>query len=122
MLRLDDGQRWAIVTGPNVPEATYGASGVTSLDRLVVGDFDGDGYADLARRVTNTIGIGQWRYASPGRFAWTALTPSTSSTFGPIGRFDADATSDAIIWSGRWFDYAPGGKGPVVRWSRQNMR
>ena len=40
----------------------------------------------------------------------------------PIGRFDGNSTADVILWDGLQFTYAPGGREPVTRLSRQVMR
>ena len=118
VLRVDGNHNWSIVTNVGLPWESHGDAGVSGVGGLVVGDFDGDGFADLARS-----NGGNWEYASPGGgFGWIKLWSYNGPLDGqPVGRFDGNATSDVIEWNGRDFDYAPGGKGPLLRLSRQEM-
>ena len=76
-------------------------------------------HADVARLHSN-----RWEFTSPALGpGWVPLWNTTSPIAGQlVGRFDGNATSDVIEWAGRDFDYAPGGKGPLVRLSRQDMK
>jgi hypothetical protein len=100
-----------------------------SIVGTVAADFTGDGRADLARSSG-----GKWRLSDNGQSGWTDLRSATVPGYGtilnlaayPVGRFyDGNATADIIFWSGSTgvhFDYAPGGRNPVTRLSRQAMK
>jgi ricin-type beta-trefoil lectin protein/VCBS repeat protein len=119
VLRISASHEWQIVRHVGGMWESLGSAGDAYLPGLVVGDFDGDGFADLAH-----IHNDRWEYVSPGAgIGWRELWNYTGELVGqPIGRFDADRTSDVIEWAGRNFYYAPGGKGPLVRLSRQDMK
>ena len=100
-----------------------------SLAGVVAADFTGDGKSDLARSAS-----GSWWVSDAGMKGWTRLRSATIPGVGtitnligfPVGRFfDGDAIADVVFWSGTTglhFDYAPGGKGPIKRLSRQAMK
>jgi hypothetical protein len=100
-----------------------------TLAGVVVADFTGDGIADLARS------SGEWWWISKsGRAPWEKLRSAQVPGLGrivdltrfPIGRFyDGNATADIVFWSGATglhFDFAPGGRDPITRLSRQDMK
>ena len=107
-------QGWAII----------GPAPVNSVAGLSVGEFDSDGFAEVARSNPFT---GQWEYTSPGRnSAWVPLQGDFFS-FTPIsgqqiGRFLAGANTDVLLWRGNVFYVAPSGRDPIQRISRQDMR
>lgn len=115
------GGQWKIVRGGDFPDAKWqehGPARTDSLTGLVVADFNGDGFADVAKTVPS-----RWLFSSHGTADWSVLrSASTSLALQPIGRFDHDATSDVILWDGRHFDYAPSGRNPLANLSRQDMR
>ena len=100
-----------------------------SIAGTVAADLTGDGRADLARSSGGT-----WWVSNNGQSGWTKLRSATVPGYGtilnleayPVGRFyDGNATADIVFWSGRTgvhFDYAPGGRDPVTRLSRQVMK
>jgi hypothetical protein len=105
------------------------ASLTGTLAGVVVADFTGDGVADLARS------SGDWWWISKGgRAAWEKLRSAQVPGLGnignlrlfPVGHFDdGNATADVVFRSGITgvhFDYAPGGRDPITRLSRQDMR
>jgi FG-GAP-like repeat len=123
VLRVHGGQ-WQ-TAGVGRSWTNIGSSPISSTAGLVVADFDGDGFDDVGRDRTSIFwGPQYWEYTSPGRTtSWTYLRGANRLLAKqPIGRFDANATSDVIEWEGLWFDYAPGAKGPLVRLSRQDMK
>jgi hypothetical protein len=117
-LRVFGGQ-WQ-TAGLGVSWNSIGSAPVRSTAGLVVADFDGDGFDDVGR--TNPM-LGRWEYSSPGRTTvwWNLRQDSRPLLSQPIGRFDSDHTDDVILWKGLRFDYAPSGRDPVQRLSRQNM-
>jgi FG-GAP-like repeat len=119
VLGISASHEWQIVRHIGGTWESLGPAGHANLADLVVGDFNGDGFADLAR-----LANGHWEFISPGTgIGWTQLWTYNGPLVGqPIGHFDANATSDVIEWDGRDFDYAPGAKGPLVRLSRQDMK
>ncbi len=119
ILRISTSHEWQLVRNVRDMWESLGSAGNATLAGVVVGDFNGDGFADVARFRPN-----RWEFTSPALgpgwvFLWSTPNRITSQ---PIGRFDANATSDVIQWVGRDFAYAPGGKGPLVRLSRQDMK
>ena len=119
VLRISASHNWLLVRSIGASWESLGSARDASLNELVVGDFDGDGHADVARLHSN-----RWEFTSPALGpGWVPLWNTTSPIAGQlVGRFDGNATSDVIEWAGRDFDYAPGGKGPLVRLSRQDMK
>jgi hypothetical protein len=93
-------------------------SALRALAEVVVADFDGDNVSDVAGTIS-----GAWRYSRNGTSDWVVLRSSAEPLFGkPLGRFDGNVTTDVILWDGLQFNYAPGGRNPVARLSRQVMR
>ena len=112
------------------------------VDNLVVADFDGDGYVDVA-----TNNQADWTISFNGRGDWTHFNvPFTHECFvggyAGIGHFAGNAGADVLIWNGPPVDTPPsllvdnglciamGGAVPAAnpwtggrqRWSRQDMR
>jgi hypothetical protein len=120
VLRVSGG-RW-VVAGLGVGGTDIGPAPVSSTAALVVGDFDGDGFADVARTNPQT---GEWEFSTPAKgVEWHTLR-SDNSPIGahPIGDFDGDRTSDVLLWdNARHFTLAPSGRDPVKILSRQDMR
>jgi hypothetical protein len=109
----------------------------TPVHNLVVADFDGDGYADVA----TSLGGSDWIVSYNGRGDWTHFNlASTRECHIPdfylaIGRFAGNAGADVLIWNdrggrGRGLCIVKGGAIPAAnpwtagrqRWSRQDMR
>jgi hypothetical protein len=119
-LRVSGG-RW-VVAGLGLGWTDLGPAPVSSTRGLVVADFDGDGFADVAR--TNP-GTARWEYSRPAHSAaWNTLRSDTSLIAArPIGHFLGNRTSDVLLWdNARHFIVAPSGRDPVKTLSRQDMR
>jgi hypothetical protein len=119
VLRVSNG-RW-LAAGLNQHWTDIGSAPVGSVAGLVVGDFDGDGFADVARTAGPPL---NWQMATPAHSTgWSVLRfDATAIASHPIGRFDANRTSDVLLWDSLHFSYAPGGRDPVQPLSRQDMR
>jgi hypothetical protein len=118
------GGQYQIVANGGTKWEPIGPALTSTLAGTVVADFDGDGMSDVAR-----LGIASlptwpaWQYSSGARSSWKTLRYTWEPiTDKPIGLFDGDAWSDVMLWAGLYFEYAPGGRNPVQRLSRQNMR
>jgi hypothetical protein len=113
------GNQWQIVRGggsglwePLRPALT------STVNGLVIADFDGDMHADVARHADGT-----WQYSARGTGGFVPLRAADESLAAlPVGRFTDDAVADVLVWSGVHFAIAPGGRGPLTTWSRQEMR
>lgn len=81
---------WGMSSWTDLP----GEAPVDSLTGLVAGDFDGQGYTELARSTP------QWQYTSPGRGnSWSPLgTSSNPIQTLPIGNFQGGAQDGVITW------------------------
>lgn len=89
-------QRWQVtVWGMTSWTDLPGEAPVDSVTNLVAGDFDGQGYTQLARSTPS------WQYTSPGRgSSWSSLGKSSSSIqTSPIGNFLGGAQDGVITWS-----------------------
>ena len=124
VLRIQQG-RW-LLAALGQSWTNIGAAPASTIAGLIVGDFDGDGAADVAgtRVVTSPVSIGLWQYTSPGRNAtWSTLRIDSTPMKGlPVGRFQGNPTTDILTWNGPDFFVAPAGRNPVHQISRQDMR
>ena len=111
----------------------------TSTSGLVVGDFDGDGWHDLAQTSGN-----KWRYSrdAGSQVRRTSATRAHSNstkdiTAVVVGRFTADERTDAVRyelvpWPGnpppgysvgtRFVGWSGGVLAPLVQWSDEYVR
>jgi hypothetical protein len=83
-----------------------------SVDKLVVGDFDGDNYDDIA--INEPLGLADWKYSPAGVGTWLQLLGGNNVA--GIGRFLGGAQSYLASWSENAFWIGPD------RLSRQTMR
>ena len=85
--------------------------GVDTSRELAVGDFDGDGRADVFQSV-GTV----WVYSPSGRRAWRILNESTLR-LGRLafGDFDGDRRTDVFSQAGAQWRVSYGGTGPWTR-------
>ncbi len=126
ILRISNGH-W-LAAGLNQPWTSIGNAPAASVGGMVVGDFDGNGFADVARTTVSAAGGSfhplVWEFATPATGSgWSALRLDTSPIAAhPIGRFDANRSSDVLLWNNLQFSYAPAGRDPVQPLSRQDMR
>jgi len=140
-----NGGRWSVSCGAISPWASLLVSLTNSIDNsLFVADFDGNGYAGVARAtppinlVNGVIGW-MWQLSPDGTQDWSShqnYVTSTSAcnlTFPDvwnagvvgIGRFDETKKSDILLWGDAYhnnFCIVPGGTGSAQRQSRQDMR
>jgi hypothetical protein len=111
------GNEWRIVRGGGTGSwETLGPALASTVDGLVVADFGTDGVADVVR----TSG-GSWQVSTGGRSGWSTLRAAAGPPLA-VGRFDGDKSADAIVWDGRYFAIAPGGRNPLKTPRRQDMR
>ena len=119
LLRISGGH-W-LAAGLGEHWTSIGNAPTASVAGMVVGDFDGNGFADVARTTGNPA---IWQFATPATgTGWTALRFDNSAIAAhPIGRFDANRSSDVLLWNALHFSYASAGRNPVQPLSRQDMR
>ena len=119
VLRVDGSHHWSIVTNVGAAWQQFADARVGSVAGLVAGDFDGDGFADLARLAGNRREITS-PALGPG---WVFHGNATNSIDGlPLGHFDSDMKLDVAFMSNRHFYYLPGAKGAQgTILSRQDM-
>jgi hypothetical protein len=110
----------------------------TTMDGVVVADFDGDGKADIA--TSTQAGICgfticyAWQFSSAGASEWTYLTPQSGGQWpvpiagaAAIGNFDSKRGADILFWGDdQHVNIVSGGsvKGPASSptYSRQDLR
>lgn len=104
--------------------------GLDSVSGLVAGDFDGQGYTELATSVIQPHGRGiasyLWLYTSPGHNArWSDLGGSVGPiALVPIGRFGGSGQAGEIQWLNNSFSLTQGvgAQSTTQLLSRQLMR
>jgi parallel beta-helix repeat protein len=115
------GNDWRVVKGGGNGMSEFLRHALTSDVRgLVIADFDGDSYVDVARDVS-----GKWKYSARGLGGWVKLRDAPSGQkIGDryVGNFDGNRKADVIVWDSVWFAIAPGIGDPVLRISWQGMR
>jgi hypothetical protein len=132
ILRIHSGH-WElgeIVSGTLIFTTLNGPAQADSVDGLVVGDFDGTGFADEVARTNPQTGA--WEYTRPSGFPtfadWRPLRndPGAAGTRlakrGVAGRFLGGAFTDIVVWQGVDFYVAPSARDPLRQISRQDMR
>src|SRR5579863_6044329 len=122
ILRVQN-HKWQVTEWGTTSWADIGDSPVDSVAGLVAGDFNGDGYTDLAE---STLLV-KWQYTSPGHnSSWSPLGASFSSIQSlPIGNFQGGKQDGVITWGGNggshfYFTHAPQNESQIL--SRQVMR
>jgi hypothetical protein len=129
ILRVQN-SRWQVTEWGMTSWQDIGAAPTNSVSGLVAGDFDGQGYTELATSNPQPHGRGiptyEWQYTSPGHNSlWVYLgTSSSPITPLPIGRFEGGEQSGVIQWinNGFSFTYLAGAKSTSQLLSRQVMR
>jgi hypothetical protein len=133
ILRLGQNHHWEVTEFGMTSWTDIGPAPVDSVSGLVAGDFNGDGYADLAQSVNvgsnGAYEVFQWQYTSPWLSStWSSLGTSMSRIeFSPIGNFQGGKQDGVITWGGGYvfdnhfyFTHAPQNQ-PQLQ-SRQVMR
>src|SRR4029077_7238315 len=82
---------------------------------LVVGDFDGDGISDIARRSATS-----WDVSRNARDPF--VSRATSDVFAVLGRFSGFKYTDALLWTDRTLTLAFGATDFLIPWGRQDLR
>ena len=119
------GNQWEIVAGGTTRWQSLGPALTSTTAGLVVADFDGDGFADVARTVPGALFTSaQWQYAARGAGGFVTLRAGDPQNVAslPVGRFDGDAKADLLEWSSGRFAISSGATGSVTTLSRQAMR
>jgi hypothetical protein len=115
------GNDWRIIKGGGPGTSEFLRYALTpNVQGMVVADFDGDGYADVARDVSS-----KWKYSARGLGAFITLRNAPSGqkiADRYVGNFDGNKKADVIVWDSVWFGIAPGIGDPVARISWQGMR
>jgi hypothetical protein len=101
----------------------------STLDGVVVADFDGDGRADIATAV-NSGDVWQWLFSSAGATNWIShagLWRTSPASAAAIGNFDGAPGADVLFWDDDdHLDIVPGGPLPgsstAPTYSRQDLR
>lgn len=113
----------------------------SSLDGLVIADFDGDGNADVAQFTPNLGESLNWTLSHDGAQGWATLQSNSTSqctislissldplvSFPGIGRFSGGPAADILVWNSDRICMIPGGTSPGALgdpqpYSRQEMR
>jgi hypothetical protein len=131
--------RWMVSYSPRLVHQLFSSwtplpvSLTTTVDGLVVADFNGDGIADVAKMGMYAIPW-SWMFSYGGAAGWTShqivATTSCSLTLTvgqvpglvAIGPFAGNPGADILLWGGNIFCIVPGGTGDAQRQSRQDMR
>jgi hypothetical protein len=95
----------------------------STVDGLVVADFDGNGLADVATSLA-LLGNFVWVISKDGKGAFEALRTSNVALHQAVGvgRFDSTAGAEVLQWSDDHLDLSRSGSATPVRQSRQDMR
>ena len=78
-----------------------------TVDGLVVADFDGDRFADVAARDRRRLAL-RPRRAGAHFVSLRRESQDQDIATLPVGRFDGDARDDVLVWSGRHLAIASG--------------
>ncbi|QED29791.1 VCBS repeat-containing protein [Microvenator marinus] len=99
--------RWCYSAGGSGPWRYLTASSF-GMDRLALGDFDGDGKTDVF-----STSSGKWRWVTSGLGSWKDLNTSnvTIENLG-FGDFDGDGKTDVFNANGSAWRYSSGGSSP----------
>jgi hypothetical protein len=128
ILRLRN-HRWEVTEWGMTSWTDIGEAPTDSVAGLVVGDFNGDGFTDLARSVplppfplppAGSLIQYEWQYTSPGRASSWSGFGTYSDGMAAIGRFDGGAVTGLALWMNNKFFYTRGGT--LQPLSRQPMR
>ena len=120
--------RWSIVPGGTSTWIPLRSSLEDNISRLVVADFNGDGFADVVR--STRVGIAAiwiWQASWGGTGGWNNIHLGQVALYQApgVGRFDLVAGADALTWgrgNPRALDIVSSATGDAVRWSGQEMK
>lgn len=127
ILRLSN-SRWQVTELGTTTWTDLGPApaGLASLNGLVTGDFNGDGYTDVAQAgfigTEGPFPVYMWVYTSPGLSSQWSLFGSYPVATGPIGHFDGGAVSNLIVWVDNSWYFTHGPQNALAPLSRQWMR
>ena len=119
--------RWKVVFAGTQVWRDLGGPRTSSVTRLVVADFDGDGHADVATSVSLDNRVWHWVVSQSGTrpFAPVRLDNFPIMLGVGIGAFDETPGADVITWGRRnslaW-DLVSVARDDRRRWSTQEMR
>jgi FG-GAP-like repeat len=117
---INDG-KWSISSAARTNWISLNGPSTSNLDGVIVGDFDGDGIADVGRVTFVGFSAYSFQYSRSGRDDFG----NTRFTLRPVilsGRFEGGVRSDVLWWSEFDFMVAPGPSATEQTWSRQDMR
>ncbi len=117
-----NGGKYSISSAAQGSWTALGGPSTTNLDWVIVGDFDGDGTADVG--VTLLTQPFPQFYVSSGGRAGFQLARTLTSLVVVAGRFEGGRRTDVLFLSPDRLQYLAGaGVGtPLQLWSRQDMR
>jgi hypothetical protein len=96
-----------------------------SVAGLVVADFNGDGYADVAMSTApRRLRPGMWWVSWGGTSDWQPLNASNTplTAVAAVGSFDDTPGVDVLLWSDNFLEIMSSGSGSAQRQSNQDMR
>jgi hypothetical protein len=115
---LDEhGQRWWMTANGGPRGVVYGWSQLrpaftSTMDGLIIADFNGDGIADVATR--------DGRVSYNGRTEWRPI--GTNSSVVAVGKFDDNPGADLLFWNSRTIAIRSSGVDPQINFSPQDMK
>jgi len=116
------GRAWSVSYGASTTWTPLRPALTSSVEHLLVGNFDGHGPDDIAT-VTLTPYALVWAFSAGGTGDWQPLFVDTTGGLAGVGRFQGAATTDLLFWGAGDNDHLYRGTltGPE-RYSRQAMR
>jgi hypothetical protein len=120
------GGQWKISYGGTSAWSPLPHALTSSVQGLIVADFNGDGRADIATvvpRFTGGLATTVLQVSFGGTSDWITLrTFGWPLSVASIGDFNGSHTVDMLIWHENYLDISSGGTGAPQRWSQYDMR